>query len=197
MKLLSQGYWLCLVQSEFSTNILLDSHYGLTILLNHKTQYMMIDINLTLQELQLFKHGQLIANYQISSGLAGNGESEGSGKTPRGWHSIYQKIGQSMPENTVFRGRKATGEIYSQELHEACEDRDWILSRILWLQGMQPGINRFSDCDSKNRYIYIHGTPDHEPMGIPASHGCVRMRNHDVIHLFDEVSEGAQVFIHE
>lgn len=157
----------------------------------------MIDINLTLQKLFLFQEGQLVAQYDISSGIAGNGEFEGSGQTPRGWHCVCQKIGQNLSKNQVLKGREPTGEIYSEMLERHFPERDWILSRILWLQGMEPGKNRFGKVDSKNRYIYIHGTPDNQPIGSPASHGCIRMRNHDVMQLFEQVPAGMPVFIHE
>ncbi|WOE32850.1 MULTISPECIES: cell wall-recycling L,D-carboxypeptidase ElsL [unclassified Acinetobacter] len=135
--------------------------------------------------------------YSISSGKNGIGEQQDSGKTPRGWHKVAVKIGKNAPQNTVFIGRQETGELYSEDLAEAFPERDWILSRILWLTGLQKGLNLGDGCDTFNRYIYIHGTPDKEPMGIPMSHGCIRMRNSEIIELFDVLPEDALVYISE
>lgn len=136
-------------------------------------------------------------SYVISTGKNGIGEQESSGKTPRGWHEIAEKIGQNQSINTVFIARQPTGEIYSAELAQQFPNRDWILSRILWLRGLEENFNLGQGCDTYSRYIYIHGTPDTEPMGIPMSHGCIRMRNNDLIELFDLVSENDLVFIAE
>jgi lipoprotein-anchoring transpeptidase ErfK/SrfK len=135
--------------------------------------------------------------YPISTAASGIGERENSGCTPRGRHIIAQKIGEDAPINSVFVARQPTGEIYDAALAAAHPARDWILSRILWLAGCEAGFNQGEGCDTYRRYIYIHGTPDTEPMGIPLSHGCIRMRNTDVIDLFAQVSEGTQVQIVE
>jgi lipoprotein-anchoring transpeptidase ErfK/SrfK len=108
-------------------------------------------------------------------------------------HVIRAKIGQGLPPGAVLRGRRPTGQVFSETLHGAEPRRDWILSRILWLSGLEPGRNRLGDVDTMRRYIYIHGTPDHEPMGVPFSHGCIRMRNADVCWLFDAVTPGTRV----
>lgn len=133
--------------------------------------------------------------WSISSALAGMGNTENSGKTPLGAHRIRAKIGDLQPINSVFVGRRATGEIYSEDLAEQFPKRDWILTRILWLCGNEVGYNRLGSVDSMRRYIYIHGTPDSEPMGRPLSHGCIRMRNQDVIELFDLISVGVEVLL--
>ena len=133
--------------------------------------------------------------YPVSTALNGPGEKKNSNCTPRGRHIIRAKIGAGQPENTVFIGRRPTGEVYTPELGAKFPQRDWTLSRILWLSGCEVGFNRLGDCDSMQRYIYIHGTPDSEPMGEPRSHGCVRMRNADVIALFDRVPAGTPVDI--
>lgn len=151
-------------------------------------------VDLETQQLYLPKHQKC---YSISSGKNGIGEQENTGKTPRGWHQIAEKIGATALENTVFIGRKPTGELYNSSLAEQFPERDWILSRILWLDGLQPDFNQGQGCDTKQRYIYIHGTPDTEPMGIAMSHGCIRMRNRDVIELFDLVPEHALVYLSE
>lgn len=151
-------------------------------------------IDLENQTLSLPKHNKF---YLVSTGKNGIGEQENSGKTPRGWHHIAQKIGQNTELGSVFVARQFTGEIYSAELARQFPERDWILTRILWLQGLEEGFNRGAGCDSYQRYIYIHGTPDTEPMGLPVSHGCIRMRNQDIIELFDLVPENALVYLSE
>jgi L,D-transpeptidase YbiS len=133
--------------------------------------------------------------YPISTALKGVGQKEGSEQTPLGKHIIYAKIGGGSPERSVFVARRWTGEIYTPELAASEPDRDWVLSRILWLQGTELGKNRGGDCDSKRRYIYIHGTPYENEIGKPASRGCIRMRNRDVIALYDLVNPGTSVRI--
>ena len=151
-------------------------------------------IDLAQQKLYLPKCNK---QYLISTGKNGIGETENSGKTPRGWHKVAEKFGQETPLNSVFIARQATGEIYNTELAQQFPQRDWILSRILWLSGLEHGFNHGTGCDTYQRYIYIHGTPDSEPMGIPMSHGCIRMRNTDVVELFNLVNENALVYISE
>jgi len=135
------------------------------------------------------------STFLISTALKGVGCQKGSNQTPIGKHQIRAKIGAGLPINSVFVARRPTGEIYSEDLARAYPQRDWILSRILWLSGCEPGVNRLGSVDSMQRYIYIHGTPDSEPMGIPRSHGCIRMRNQDLIWLFDRVNTGTEVWI--
>lgn len=138
-----------------------------------------------------------VMKYPISTAKLGIGEQKGSNKTPLGWHTVRAKIGAQADINSVFVGRRLTGEVYSAELAEQFPERDWILTRVLWLGGCEVGRNRLGSVDSMQRYIYIHGTPDSEPMGVPESHGCIRMRNSDVIELFDLVSAGTPVWIQE
>lgn len=159
---------------------------------------MRIRISLADQELRLLNaQGEVVASYAVSTALNGPGEQKNSGCTPRGQHVVRAKIGAGAPAGTVFVGRRATGEIWTPELARQYPQRDWILTRILWLSGTEPGFNRLADVDSMQRYIYIHGTPDDQPMGVPCSHGCVRMRNVDVIALFDRVEAGTEVDIIE
>ena len=158
---------------------------------------MQIIINIALQQLTLQSNERVIRQYSISSAKKGVGEQQGSEQTPRGRHIVRAKIGANLPINTVFKARRPTGEIYSAELAEQSPNRDWILTRILWLSGCEVGKNRGGNCDTMRRYIYIHGTPDSEPMGIPASHGCIRMRNTDLAELFTLTPLYASVFIHE
>jgi len=142
-----------------------------------------------------FADSKPIKSYTISTALNGVGCSKKSGKTPLGKHIIRAKIGQDEPINSGFIGRRPTGEIYSHELAQSQPKRDWILTRILWLSGSEVGVNRLGQVDTMQRYIYIHGTPESEPMGIPLSHGCIRMRNQDIIELFDLVEVSTPVEI--
>jgi hypothetical protein len=134
-------------------------------------------------------------SYSVSTALRGAGEEMDSQCTPRGWHRIAQKIGEDAPYAAVFIGRQWNGEICTPEYFKQHPERDWILSRILWLTGLEEGKNLGGTHDSLNRYIYIHGTPDVCPMGIPLSHGCIRMRNRDVIELYPLVSLETKVYI--
>ena len=138
-----------------------------------------------------------VKEYSVSTAKLGVGQNKGSNQTPLGWHTVRAKIGQGASSNSVFVGRRFTGEIYSPKLAQQYPKRDWILSRILWLSGCEVGRNRFGDVDSMQRYIYIHGTPDSEPMGVPESHGCIRMRNADVIELFDLIPIGTLIWLQE
>ena len=156
-----------------------------------------IHIRLSEQRLCLWETGALAREYPVSTATRGAGELSGSEKTPRGWHRIRAKIGAGCDSGTVFVGRRQTGERYSAELAARFPQRDWILTRILWLCGAEPGKNRLGDVDTMRRFIYIHGCPDSEAVGRPASHGCVRMRNADVIELFDRVPAGLPVLIEE
>jgi len=147
-----------------------------------------ININIRLQHLDLLDDsGNLIKRYPISSAKNGVGELNGSFCTPRGRHIIRAKIGAGQVLNTVFVERRATGEIYTPELASRSPGRDWILTRILWLSGCERGYNRMGKVDTMRRAIYIHGSPDTAQMGKPGSRGCIRMRNRDIVELFDLV----------
>ena len=154
-----------------------------------------IRVSLPEQRLELREGEQTVAVYPVSTALKGSGEQRGSGCTPCGWHRIRIKIGDGLPSHTVFIGRRPTGEIYNAELAARYPERDWILTRILWLTGLESGRNRGGDCDTLRRFIYLHGCPDTAPMGTPQSHGCIRMRNHDLLELFARVSAGDRVLI--
>lgn len=156
---------------------------------------MQIHISINDQRLTFTDAVGVERRYSISTSLKGVGEQQDSGCTPRGSHRIRAKIGAGLPSAAVLVGRRFTGEIWTPELTEQFPQRDWILSRILWLCGNEPGRNRLGRVDSMRRFIYIHGTPDDQPMGVPLSHGCVRMRNADVIELFDLVKVGCPVLI--
>jgi L,D-transpeptidase YbiS len=154
-----------------------------------------LHIDVARQQLCAVVDGVVERSYPLSTALNGVGETVGSGCTPRGLHRIQAKIGAGCAPGTVFVGRRATGEIYSPALAAQHPQRDWILSRILWLDGCEPGINRGGDVDTLRRFIYLHGCRDATPLGVPASHGCVRMGNADVIDLFDRVAVGTRVRI--
>ena len=141
--------------------------------------------------------GHVLSRYPISSAERGAGEQRDSYQTPRGRHIIRAKIGAHAPRAAVFVGRRWTGECCTAEAWAAQPQRDWILSRILWLSGCEPGRNRLGEVDTMRRYIYIHGTPDAVALGVPGSHGCIRMHNDDVIALFDQVYPGMPVNIVE
>jgi len=119
----------------------------------------------------------------------------GSGCTPTGWHKVRAKIGEAQPLNAVFIGRRPTGEIYTPSLSIEYPQRDWVLSRIIWLGGIEAGKNRYGSVDSTWRYIYIHGCPDELMKGKPESHGCIRMKNMDVTDLFNRINIGLKVLI--
>lgn len=155
-----------------------------------------IEVNIKKQELTLYKEGLLVASYPISTAKNGVGQQYGSMQTPLGRHHICAKIGEGAPVGTVFRARIPTGEIYTPELEAAqTQHKDWIITRILWLEGLEEGLNRGGSVDSKARKIYIHASPDSRPMGAPYSHGCICLHNQDMMNLFEQVSVGVTVNI--
>lgn len=154
-----------------------------------------LEISVAQQKLIVLHNMTSVKEYSISTAAKGVGEKFGSEQTPRGWHIIRAKIGNKLPANTVFVGRRPTGEIYSPQLLAQFPTRDWILTRILWLSGLEVNKNRLREVDTMRRYIYIHGSPSHTIMGVPGSHGCVRMRNEDVIDLFDNVPVYTKILI--
>ena len=156
-----------------------------------------LTLNLSTQELLAWQGNTLCRRWLVSTAKNGAGEQMHSECTPRGNHIVRAKIGQRLEQNAVLVGRRFTGEIYSEELAQHEPDRDWILSRILWLSGTEPQKNRLGKVDSMRRFIYIHGTPDSEPMGTPNSHGCIRMRNNDVVDLYEQTPVGCPVIILE
>ncbi len=147
------------------------------------------------QSLSLYREGDLYTRYQVSTATNGVGQQFGSEQTPLGRHIVRAKIGAGAELGAVFVARRLTGEIYSPELSLAKPERDWILSRILWLSGTEIGKNRLGQVDTMRRYIYVHGCPQECVMGEPHSHGCIRMRNEEIIELFDQVEVGTPVHI--
>ena len=154
-----------------------------------------IRVSIADQSLSLLEGNAIVKTYLVSTAKNGPGELNGSECTPRGRHRIRAMIGSNAPPNAVFIGRRQTGEIYSPALRENHPERDWILTRIMWLSGLEPGRNRFGEVDTMRRYIYIHGCPDDDPMGIPTSHGCIKMRNSEIVELFDLLEAGTEVLI--
>ena len=152
-----------------------------------------IEININEQCLRLYDGKKVVKEFPVSTARNGPGESLDSECTPQGEHVIAEKIGAGCPANTVFVSRQMTGEMYTPELRRQFPGRDWIVTRILWLQGTEPGKNLGGNVDSYGRFIYIHGSPDDVEMGRPGSRGCIRMRNEDVIDLFDRIKTGTRV----
>jgi len=160
---------------------------------------LVIEVDMRLQRLYLWEPypdgDMLIRQYPVSTAAKGAGEQDGSYCTPRGRHRIAEKIGAGAPLCAAFKSRQPTREIWTPELDAANPGRDWILTRILWLEGLEPGKNQGGTVDTRNRYIYIHGTNEEHKLGTPASHGCIRMKNADVAELFDLVKVGTVVRI--
>lgn len=155
----------------------------------------LLRVDLAEQRLVLLEDGRPALGFSVSTSRHGAGERQGSLCTPRGRHVVRARIGAGAPLGTVFRGRRPTGEVYSEALAAAQPGRDWILTRILWLSGTERGRNRLGDVDTMRRYIYIHGAPDSAPMGVPGSIGCIRMRNDEIAELFERVPAGTPVDI--
>ncbi|MGH8508682.1 MAG: L,D-transpeptidase family protein [Gammaproteobacteria bacterium] len=158
---------------------------------------MHIEIRLRHQELRLLAGRDIVRRYSVSTAKNGPGEMENSECTPRGWHAICEKVGAGCAIGTVFVARQAECEVYVPEFRARYPGKDWILTRILWLTGLQPAFNQGGSVDTRKRFIYIHGAPDDVAMGTPGSRGCIRMRNADVIDLFDRVEVGTRVLIRD
>ena len=163
--------------------------------MTRETERRWLRVDLERQLMELVENGCRVRAYAVSTSKHGAGELKGSFRTPRGRHLVRAKIGAGAPPGAVFRARRRTGEIYSPELAAAHPGRDFILTRILWLSGTEVGRNRLGEVDTMRRYIYIHGAPDSEPMGVPGSIGCIRMRNDEIVELFDQVPVGTVVEI--
>jgi lipoprotein-anchoring transpeptidase ErfK/SrfK len=156
---------------------------------------MKIEIDVPTQELKLLEGSRVVRTYSVSTAKNGVGEKNGSFCTPRGRHIVRAKIGAGQPVNAVFVRRRPTGEIWTPELHEKYPGRDWMLTRLLWLSGCEPGRNRLGEVDTMRRYIYLHGTHEYAEMGKPGSIGCIRMRSADIVELFDLVPPYTEVDI--
>lgn len=157
-----------------------------------------IEVDLPAQTLAVKERaGKVVMQARVATARNGAGEKQGSECTPRGRHYIRAKIGAGLPINSVLVSRRATGEIYSPQLRTLYPSRDWILTRILWLCGLEHGKNRLGQVDTMRRYVYIHGCPEEDPMGVPSSRGCIKMRNDELVRLFDLVPAGTPVFIRD
>jgi len=154
-----------------------------------------ICIDTSSQTLTVFDGEKKARQYVVATAKNGVGERFGSERTPLGWHVIRAKIGSGEKLNSVFSARRCTGEIYTEQLAKAYPQRDWVLTRILWLSGCEVGINRLGNVDTMRRFIYIHGTPDIQHLGRPSSHGCIRMSSEDIADLYDLVPLYTRVLI--
>jgi len=164
---------------------------------NQKQSKTIIEVDIGRQMLFLRADEEVIKTYYVSTASNGPGEEQDSECTPRGLHVIAEKIGAGCLPNTVFVGRQPTGELFIPELRQRFPDRDWIITRILWLRGCEPGVNQGGNVDTYQRCVYIHGAPDDVPMGKPGSRGCIRMHNSDVVELFDMVEVGTKISVTE
>lgn len=164
--------------------------------MNDLKKSIVVKVSIKDQRLYLYCGNECMRSYLISTAKNGVGQRYGSFQTPLGKHRIYKKIGTGQPINTVFIAREPTGELYSSELERAHPERsDWILTRILWLEGLEPGLNQGGEVDSRDRKIYIHASPESRPMGQPFSRGCICLHNQDMLALFEAVDEGTSVII--
>lgn len=154
-----------------------------------------IETKLSEQKLYVMRDNQIFKQYPISSSKFGIGSEAGSNKTPLGKHIVREKIGAGAPINTIFKSRVDTKKIAQVCLEPKDTGHDYVTTRILWLEGIEEGINKGNGIDSYRRNIYIHGTPEEGLIGTPASHGCIRMRNKDVMELFDLIPTGTKVEI--
>lgn len=169
----------------------LKTHFDLT------EQETAIVVDVSEQQLFLMQDDEVVKTYPVSTSAYGIGNEAGSNKTPLGTHKIAQKFGDGAPLGTLFRARVDTGRIVPIYTDRTRSTEDIVATRIMWLEGLEPGINKGQGLDSHSRYIYIHGTQEEGYIGEPASHGCIRMNNTDVIELFDAVEEGTLVEIQE
>ncbi|HVP10974.1 MAG TPA: L,D-transpeptidase [Phycisphaerae bacterium] len=151
-------------------------------------------VSVARQELIGIQNGRVVCRYPCSTAAAGAGSRVGSWQTPLGWHVIDERIGDGLPVGAIFKERKYTGRVWDPEnrTHD-----DLILTRIMWLRGLEPGLNLGEGVDSHARFIYIHGTPEEDRLGTPASLGCIRMANRDVAELYDLTTTGTPVLITE
>lgn len=158
----------------------------------------MIKVNIQKQQLELSDEtGKLLRVYPVSTSMYGTGSVEGSYQTPLGHHQVCEKYGDGCAEDEVFIGREPKGRLIELQHRDNDLPDDIITARILRLKGMQAGLNAGGDVDSYQRYIYIHGTPEEEKISQPVSHGCIRMRNQDIVELFELVKLNEDVFIEQ
>ena len=180
---------------EKSTKILIFSVVMTFFFTESYSQNNEIIVDISEQRLYLYNNDNLVQSFPVSTSKYGEGQIENSFKTPLGLHEIKEKIGDKVPINTIFTARVNTNKVAEIQINPNDTEDDFVTSRILWLDGLENGINRGVGVDSYSRYIYIHGTHEEGLIGQKASHGCIRMFNNDVIELFDMVSKGTKVQI--
>ena len=180
---------------EKNTKILIFSLVMTFFFIESHSQNNEIIVDISQQRLYLFKDDNLVVSFPVSTSKYGEGQIENSFKTPLGLHEIKQKIGNNAPINTIFTARENTNKTAEIQIKPSDTVDDFVTSRILWLDGLENGVNRGAGVDSYRRYIYIHGTHEEGLIGQKASQGCIRMFNNDVIELFDMVTEGTKVQI--
>ena len=181
-------------QNNFNKNSVLEKIESIESSYEYLDTLLYVDI--PSQQMFFIKKGEIVDIYSISSSYYGTGNKVNSLMTPLGKHEIYKKLGENLPENAILKGRVWNGAIADIIKEPLDTDFDHVTSRILWLDGLEEGKNKGPGIDSRERYIYIHGTAEEGLIGKPASDGCIRMYNKDVIELFDLVDEKAQVWIY-
>lgn len=181
-------------QNNFNKNSVLEKIESIESSYEYLDTLLYVDI--PSQQMFFIKKGEIVDIYSISSSYYGTGNKVNSLMTPLGKHEIYKKLGENLPENAILKGRVWNGAIADIIKEPIDTDFDHVTSRILWLDGLEEGKNKGPGIDSRERYIYIHGTAEEGLIGKPASDGCIRMYNKDVIELFDLVDEKAQVWIY-
>ena len=181
-------------QNNFNKNSVLEKIESIESSYEYLDALLYVDI--PSQQMFFIKKGEIVNIYSISSSYYGTGNKVNSLMTPLGKHEIYKKLGENLPENAILKGRVWNGAIADIIKEPLDTDFDHVTSRILWLDGLEEGKNKGPGIDSRERYIYIHGTAEEGLIGKPASDGCIRMYNKDVIELFDLVDEKAQVWIY-
>lgn len=157
--------------------------------------HQVVIVDVSEQQLSLYRDGQRIGHWPVSTSQYGIGNRQNSLRTPLGVHRVARMIGADAPLGTLFEARRNTGRTVTILKDDRPADGDYVTTRILWLEGLEPGVNKGAGIDSFQRYIYIHGTAEEGRIGRPASHGCVRMGNQAVVELFDQVQEGTLVEI--
>lgn len=154
-----------------------------------------LQVSVAKQQMTLYELGRPVQTFRISTSMVGTGSRMGSIRTPLGRHRICRMVGDGLVAGAVLRGAKPTGEVAQIFIDTTNVEDDLVTTRILWLEGLEPGRNRGGLVDSYHRYIYIHGTPEEGLIGQPASHGCLRMYNRDVIALYNRIRLGSLVII--
>jgi len=164
---------------------------------NHDDCIKVILVDISQQQLLLINQNGISYQWPVSTALAGPGNQLNSYQTPLGAHVVSEKVGHLEPKHMIFKGRKPTGELANIINTATSTNLDQITSRILWLKGLESGINLGPGVDTHDRFIYIHGTNEEGLIGQAASHGCIRMLNNDIIELFDQVDVNTPVYICE